>query len=1380
MRLALFVAELGQREQAFRAEQLATALAGLIPARSAIDYVVRGSRVRIATNTAAAIAASWAAQGQNAAAAAVLNAMGGITALTESRVSGSGESDGVADWAIATFHVSGLESVLTHLERHLPLPDARDPREDPKNADQARDWRVERKHEERRHQRLEVLTACFDELLEIRDFTNLDAIGDRIDVEGNVSWQARGRLMRARAAAADGDAEETVAQIRLMFRLDAPSSSEDQDDGTRVPHGFRLQGAMTLLSLGLSDSETFRALIGDDERPTINDDPGHEPESSYRQLPDFETVRHYLALARRSSPLKRSSPPASDASKTAGTGADGGRHHDAARQRFVDAVLALARLRAEAIAAREGLVATPAVAGRAIEVLQVVEVPRQTTSDWHGWYRVREAFPSLMAHLIHLAHRVGGSAELSRLARVFDLAWSGQRASYWSVEFRQAALEQFATLDQSSDDWIKRKLDDIESLIIERSYDPQSQVEAWLKQAKIRSSVDQRTKALDAVVAAVDASLGLGMTDDDEQLAHWTGWLAAAKDCGAISDSDYLAAIDRFAARLPGASRADESASAAAAARLVRECWRVSPVHAYRVGIALCEVGALPEADLIAAALLGSLDAEDASAVRLTMLVAIEMLLPITGRDRDRVIERLRAVVSVVDRDTIDQSMQVWGLVEETEESRTTSPSDQADNSPDDSTDRASPREVATAAEAETPATAAGLLAALRRLPDNYQGSDSWWTAMADAALGGPLPVNVARALVQELGRLRSTEHTLGLACGSLAEAGDPETARQHLQVRSSTLPSGGWFRRYDGGSRRSLFAGALRGGAPAVVQLALSDLAETLAGGILASTRLAEVREILELVAGPTAVGAALSDVEAYLDIIAPADPSFRAGSLGPRLDAIADTSAAALAGMVGDYLGHPAKAPEEGARRALVRLLTSESPGAAARTAILAALEDAVGRGGWPAESALSVLLLAAPDQPSASLIEAVERTTGGDDQILRDLGGRVCVRWGRQPVSPPTRHLSPIYRMSLPPLPTRRPPEVDAEGINFVDRSDPQQVVAPFCTLLGRLAEPAGTTRSAVLHRASQLALAGTGDSWTDDGHRAMAARLKRRGQAHTFRPWAYMVGRRAAGRVLAEMIDAGVLSVLHPAFALGLLAPDLLMFEPGPLPDSLPRPWRPESASMYDNRGWCDETQDALGHYMDSLVSDPYCVLAELSDWASLEWERPREERELVPIHLRGHDSFGLPVRAPSAESSGSAAWYLDPGGSDWHQDELIVRGFESVSNAPFLEWVAFHPVAARALGWDPIEGQLFAWRGPDGAWRARSEYSVHGLLSHSPPAHNYVAEVWRVILSQRGLKETERRFGPLVRRLTVTRSVPARRDGASEQRVTRVGWPDLSD
>lgn len=1384
VRLALFTAELAQREQAFRAEQLATALADLTPATSAIDYVVRGSRVRIATNTSAAIAASWAAHGHSAAAAAVLNALGGITALTEARVSRSGEGDGVADWAVATFHVSGLDAVLQHLERHLPLPEPEPPAPHGESEEAARDWRLEREHEERRHQRLEVLTACFDELLEIRDFASLEGIGARIDAEGDLAWQARGRLMRALTAAADGDAEQSVAQIRQMLELERSLDSEDQV--TRVPLGFRSRAAVTLLSLGLSDSETFRALICDDELPTINDDPGHEPESFYRQVLDYETVRHYLALAGQENALERRSHAGADdsagaeraerAERAGVTGATGGRRHDAARKRFFGAVLALARLRAEAIAAREGIVDPPAVAGRAAEILQVIEVPRQVTNDWHGWYRVREAFPSLMAHVIQLAHRVGGSAELSRLTSILDRSWSGERAASWSVEFRHAALEQFATLDQSSHDWIQRKLDDIGSLIVERSYDPQSQVEAWLKHAEIRSSLHQRSQALDAVAGAVDGSLGLGMTDDDEQLAQWMGWLTTARSCNAISEPEYLAAIDRFATRLPEASRADQRAAATAAERLVRECWQVSPMRAYRVGIALTDIGVLPEIDLITSALLGSLDTEDANASRLSMLVATEMLLPVSGRDRESVIERLRAAVTNADRDTIHQSMQIWKLVEETEAAATTPAPEQTDDSPDGSTDQAKAPVASTAADVETPTTAAALLALVRGLPDGSEMSERWWNTAANSALREPIPLNVARALIQELGRLQPTEHALGLACGALAAAGDPEAAREALQIRLATLPSSGWFRHYDGGTRRKLFAGALRVGAPAISGLALSDLAETLAGGIFAWTRLAdEVREILELVAGPEAVGAAWSDVDAYLEIIAPVDSSFREASIGPRMDAVGDSSAGALAAMVGDFLGHPAKAPEEGARRVLIRLLTSGLPEAASRTAVLAALEDAVERGGWPAESALAVLLLSAPDDAPATLIAAVERATAAEDQILRDLARRICVLWGQSPATPAKRDLSPLYGMQLPPLPIHQPPELDAEGVPFVDLRDPQQVVAPFNNLLETLAEVAELPESAIMYRASQLALAGTGDPWTDGGHRAMADRLKRRGQRHTYRPWAYLVGRRAAGRVLADLTDADLVGGAYPAFTFELLAPDLLMLEPGPLPDSVPRPWRPASVSSYDTRGWCEEAQDALEHYRVNLTSEPDFVLAEVSDWGSLEWGLPREERKLVPIQLRGFDSAGLPVRAAAIEDGGSAYWYPSTADFAWPHGELIVRGFEMLNNSPFLRWIAFHPSAAEALGWEPITGQRFAWRGSDGDWRARTDYLVRGLLSHDPPAHSYVAEVWRVVLSQGGREEVEDTFGPLVRRLIVTRIQPAsRREGTPEQRTTARG------
>lgn len=1377
VKLALFTAELAQREHAFRAEQLATAMATLAPTANAVDYVVRGARVRIAPNTAAAIAATWASAGHSASAAAVLNALGGVTALTEVRGSRSGEEDGVADWAVATLHVSGLDAVLTHLERHLPLLASQPAAPDPEHTDDRRDWQREREYDDRRHQRLEILAACFDELIKVRDFTSLNAVSHQIDAEGDLGWQARGRLVRALAAAEDGDAAETVAQVTQMLVLEDSTETGDRDGVERVPLAFRLRAAVTLLGLGLRDSETFRALIGEDEQPTINEDPAHDPESSYRQVLDQATIGHYLTLARSESATQPNrSVLGENGEKTemsSAIGAHTGGRNDAGRQRFFDAVHAVARLRAEAIAAREGLVGPPAVAGRATDILRVIEVPQRITHDWHGWYRVRDAFPSLMSHIIHLAHRVGGSAELLRLTGVLDRAWSGERAAFWSVELRHAALEQLATLDQAAHDWIGRKMDDIGILVVERSYDPESQVKAWLKHAEIRSLLGQTSEALEAVATAVDASLGLGMTDDDEQLAQWMGWLTTARTCQSVPDSDYLLTIDRFASRLLGASRNDERAAATAAERLVRECWKVSPMHAYRVGAALSDTGVVPETDLLVSTLVGSLDAEDAIVTHLSMLVATEMLLPVTGRDRDHVLERLRAAGTDADAAMIDRAMETWALVDESEGTESTPAS--ADHATGSAADQPSPRtETGTTVADEPPATAAAVLAHLRTLPDEMEKPETWWNGVADTILADAPSFVVARDLVMELGRLRPTEHALGVACGALGATGDSIEACRALQARLSSLPSSGWFRHYDGGTRRRLFDGALRGGSPAIARLALSDFAETLASGVFAWTRLAdEVRQILELVAGAAAVGAAWPEVEALLDLFAPEDPSFRAASLGPRIEAVPDTSVGALAALVGDYLGHPAKAPEEGAKRALLRILGAPTE-PTSRTAALATLEDAVDRRGWSAESALSVLLLSTPDAPSASLVAAVEGAAACDDQILRDLARLVCGQWGRSPASPERRNLSPLYEMELPPLPIHRPPELDAEGIPFIDTSDPQQVVAPFNNLVEVLAEVTNLPESAMMYRASQLALAGTGDPWTDQGHRVMGDRLKRRGQMHTYRPWAYMVGRRAAARVLADLADAGLVRDHFPAFAFEMLAPDLLSIQPSPLPPLVPRPWRPPSISSYDTRGWCDEAQAALDHYRVIQAAASDFVLGEVSEWASLEWGLPREDRRLTPIQNRGYDPLGVPVQVPSIESGGSARYYPDESGTDWRHNELIINGFEMLNNAPFLRWIAFHPDAAADMGWMP-DGHLFGWQGVDGNWRARTDYYVRGLLSHAPPAHSYVAEVWRVVLSRRGRDDVERRFGPIERRLTVTRILPAsRREGTAEQRTTAHG------
>ncbi len=339
--------------------------------------------------------------------------------------------------------------------------------------------------------------------------------------------------------------------------------------------------------------------------------------------------------------------------------------------------------------------------------------------------------------------------------------------------------------------------------------------------------------------------------------------------------------------------------------------------------------------------------------------------------------------------------------------------------------------------------------------------------------------------------------------------------------------------------------------------------------------------------------------------------------------------------------------------------------------------------------------------------------------------------------------------------PPL-LRERPELDSDGTPFVDIQDPQQVIAPFDALLSSLAARLGGDPVQLIYRASSLARSSHGNRWTDAGHKEMAERLKRRGQKHIYRPWAYLVGRRAVAQVLAELIDAQVYGLpRNIATRIGLVAPQLLAIEPEPLTAGTPGLWRPAETPAYDTSAWWDETEDAAEVYRGCIESEDVYVLAELSEWHSPEWGHPVEERRIFATH--GPRSDNLLTDDPGDPWDYVYSSRLYPvTAADWAERELVVEGQEQFTDAPFLHWWAFHPAAAAALNWNPDPGALFGWTGDDGKWRARTEYRVRGFLSHPAPARTYCANVWRVVLSPVGRLEVGRMFPGLSRSLVVTR------------------------
>lgn len=411
--------------------------------------------------------------------------------------------------------------------------------------------------------------------------------------------------------------------------------------------------------------------------------------------------------------------------------------------------------------------------------------------------------------------------------------------------------------------------------------------------------------------------------------------------------------------------------------------------------------------------------------------------------------------------------------------------------------------------------------------------------------------------------------------------------------------------------------------------------------------------------------------------------------------------------------------------------------------------------------------------PRLDSALLVRASDK-----DAIVRLLARRVlALEHVEAPALAPT-DLPAFYALDLPPLPARSTPELDSHGVPFVDMTDPQQVIGPFDQLLDAVADDAGVDVATLVHRAAALGKADT-DRWTEGGHRDHADRLRVRGNLHTYRPWAYMVGRRGCAQVMAELIDARSLPRGAGSFFLELMIDEATNWmSPLPLDETTPFPWRDPGNKDYPSEEWCSEASDAANSYASEFSNNN--VLAERSSWRWLAWGVPEEDRWIRTSHGERPAS---PIIAPTAKSSwevtvGIASRYPALPYLGWANRELVVRGRGLYSDSERLEWLALHPAVGIELGWTPGKRQ-FEWVGADGIWRAKTFLRVRGQLSHQPPSDAICAEVWQVVLSDRGWAEFAAAFPGLERAVQVRRVLPADRR-AGRARIVASGEATVVD
>lgn len=1316
--LFLFTAELAQRDYILNPSTLAEAAVEVLPPDELREHLLQSGRLVVEDAAAFRAAAHLASTGSYLLADELLRAADDPSSSLGGRSrSGGSRTDTITAWTRAHYLLGGLDRVLAALDaievsRHTDLDDH--DREDA--IDSARLVRQR------------VLACCSELAAEVRDNETLESISAQVAAIGDLNWVARIQVVRARTAAEDGRLGEVAQRAQAVVSLDAqslqaPRSTEFGNDPDaageprRIVEGLRHAMLETLLRSGLGDLSEASMLT---EAPLVRrwPDTSLSGQGLAPFLPYLATTRLRLVLPDQgtdaATPMETDSDP---------------RH--AGRRRFKEALRALAQIETLAWPSRIGTPATiPLIPSLADPILRLLEVPSRQTHDWSSWYSFRDAAPELWERL--LASALASPYEtVESVIQLFEEAWaSSTRGVYWHPSLRTGVVRWVAEHVPGLTDWTKEILTSIDAEIDGASWDVHDRVDTWLRHSRSWAAAGFEDRARAALHSAVERGWGPSQNDDNEQLAHYAEWLELAFEGGSIEVDPFVEEIVDFASRVEGASAEAPSQAKGAAEAIIIATFRANPGLACQLATLFCDLGVFEESAAIGSIVRGLVASGDG--VEVALSIYCHLLAPTS----QYIAPAVRDDISLAASESDSKDSLAWAE------------SLRIGSEHGDGISHTAEEQLPVPDEGEpvpppTPASPSALLGQMREADsESVSGAtmSAWEAALADSTHRPSRAV--AEALVDEGRRLGLTGPLMGSLVAICAAAGSGTKASDALSEALGRLPATGWWRRYDGGTRLALLKAALKEHDLNLQRIGVNDFAGAITSGALpADISIRDLLHILRVLVGDREVGQAWVSARPSLDVFAPI--AARSGLIAHPTEAM--SSAQAGAKWVSEFVGHPTRAIDFGARNVLEALISAGSA-----SAELAAV-DLLSSGGWRAEGALSILLRVITHGRTLSdaALERIAVAAQSDDLIVRALAEEVLSKSGMGLPTLPDRELPPALRLSFPPLSGHKSYLLDAEGVPVVDMTNPLEVVAPYEDLLLKIAEVSGLDESAVLHYASEIARTQT-DLWLAGGHRAQAERLKRRGQKLIYRPWALMVGRRAVGHVAALLHDSGNLrSTGNLAVEMGLLD-STESPTPRPLNASTPLPWRDESVRGYDTRSWTEEATAAAEVYASAHRAAGTFVLAEEGEWKSLAWKAPREHRTLVPVV--GLRSKGLrlirTVSVMTLDLESRAYEEFDSG-----DQTLVVRSREFLSDPERPQWIAINPSFARRLGWRPSIDVPFQWLGEDGTWRARTILRVHGDLGFAPPADDYAGSVWQVELSEAGereLRSVEPTFSRLVR------------------------------
>lgn len=333
------------------------------------------------------------------------------------------------------------------------------------------------------------------------------------------------------------------------------------------------------------------------------------------------------------------------------------------------------------------------------------------------------------------------------------------------------------------------------------------------------------------------------------------------------------------------------------------------------------------------------------------------------------------------------------------------------------------------------------------------------------------------------------------------------------------------------------------------------------------------------------------------------------------------------------------------------------------------------------------------------------------------------------------------------------TARPTDPNSEE---TFSSSPQDLVRPYDAIIDRLAEQANLDSSALCYRT--LAIrdeAANTDRAEERDNDGLVKNLQDINLKYASISLQTAATRRALMHLVTELLDAG--AITEQWAARNLPVHDCV-------PASFPEVPKPDFIHSLKQR----QASHVASDWVEAVAASPLLLQQELNvyspDWTvigeyslvrSLNWGTATET---YMVHLANdqliQDETEDEIFDVVFNQLTSAYYTLD----ELNLHSLVVH------HRPYLHyplkswWLAFNPVLARCLGWQPAPDHLFGWQDQANNLLVKSIYWVNGNIEMPPPRlASEAGEGWLVLASASALAQLRKLAGPLSVEKRLTRS-----------------------